>query len=75
MSHYEAKTVICPHCDHEFSTEDMCSADADDSLWDIAAREADAGVKCVSCFQSFVVQGGYIPHWTSAKTEEELEQL
>jgi uncharacterized C2H2 Zn-finger protein len=62
--------VTCPHCDHEFTSDDMCSAAED--LWAIAPDEGETECTCPSCDKEFFVRGSYIPVWTSYKTEDDL---
>lgn len=68
--HYEKPTVICPHCDHEYTDGDFESAKVD--LWALAPNEEREDLTCPSCDKEFVVQGGYAPKYTTAFAEEEL---
>lgn len=68
--HYEKATVICPHCDYQYTADDFTSASVD--LWALAPNEARTDLTCLSCNKEFVVQGGYTPHYTTAFAEEEL---
>jgi hypothetical protein len=70
--HFEMSGVICPHCDHEFSADDMNAAEAEDDLWDIAPSEGQTECKCVACGKQFFVQGGYVPLWTTAIDQDDL---
>jgi uncharacterized protein with PIN domain len=62
--------VVCPHCEHEFTDNDMNGQVAD--LWAIAPKEQDAEAHCPKCYQQFWVRGTYTPRWNSAKTEDAL---
>lgn len=61
----------CPGCGHEMDDEDMLSChDAD--LFDLAQEEGTACIMCPICDAEYWVQGGYMPHYTSAFCEDQL---
>ena len=62
--------VVCPNCQHKYSSDDMNAAIHD--LWRLAVDEQAVEEKCPQCEESFWVKGGYTPHWDSATNVEEL---
>lgn len=67
--HFEKPNVICPHCDHEFTADEMNECDED--LWALAPNEECTDLECPVCDQPFYVKGGYKPLYTTAFCEEE----
>lgn len=67
---FEKPAVTCPHCEHNFTHDEMneCSTD----LWALAPREETAAIECPICDQEFFVQGSYKPLYTTAIAEELL---
>ena len=63
---------VCPHCGHKFDHDNMMAQDGD--LYALAPDEGMAEIKCPNaiCEKSFWVQGGYIPYYTSAVSEDDL---
>ena len=61
--------IKCPHCNYEYSDDDMAKSDAD--LWAICPQEELVDEICVSCNKVFWIQGGYIPTYNIYKIEEE----
>jgi uncharacterized Zn-finger protein len=68
--HFEKPDVVCPHCDHEYTADEMNECEVD--LWALAPNEDSAELKCPVCDQEFYVQGGYKPLFTTAFCEDEL---
>lgn len=68
--HMNTTAPVCPHCDHEFSADDM-SACSDD-LWALAPNEGQACIECPACAKEFHVQGSYRPQYTTAIDEDDL---
>lgn len=66
--HHQTPTPTCPHCNHQFSTDDMEAVDSTD-LFALAPNEGTEGIECPICDQSFFVKGGYTPHYTTAFVE------
>jgi len=64
--------VVCPHCEHEYTQEDMENAQWD--LWRVAPLEQAVDEKCPLCGDSFIIQGGYgyIPTYKTYKTEDDF---
>ena len=52
-------------------TDDEMLQDPGD-LYRLPWLEGTGSTTCPKCDQTYHVQGGYIPHYTSAKTEAEL---
>jgi uncharacterized protein with PIN domain len=74
MSEFETQMQpmpTCPHCGYALDSDDMHSQDAD--LWAAAPKESREIVKCPQCDNEYWIQGGYIPSYTSAFSEEELQ--
>lgn len=69
---YQTPMPLCPHCGHEFDTDDMNANPGD--LWALAPNEGQAEVICpdVLCGETFHVQGGYRPQYTTAISEDDL---
>lgn len=65
------KNIICPHCNHTYTDDDMYKSQND--LWAICPNEESVEEKCVACGRVFFIQGGYIPIYTTYKTEDEYE--
>ena len=63
--------IICPHCGHEYTTEDM--ACADNCLWSICPDEEAVEEVCGACYKPFFIQGGYIPTYDVFKTQDALD--
>jgi len=68
--HYEKNAVTCPHCDHEYTADEMNECQTD--LWALAPREETADLECPVCDKTFFVKGSYRPQYTTAFAEEEL---
>jgi transposase-like protein len=76
MNHnvYRRLAPTCPHCSHELDADEMNSAfRSSGDLWALAVEEGSTTVKCPLCDAEYWVKGGYVPHYTSAFSEEELE--
>lgn len=71
--HYKKKAVTCPHCDYEYGHDEMNECQAD--LWALAPLEETTNLECPVCDKSFVVKGGYRPHYTTAFAEEEFYDI
>lgn len=67
---YEQNAVVCAHCMHRFSHDEMYACEA--GVWELATDERTDEVQCPACREKFFVHGGYRPHWSSATTEDEL---
>ncbi|MBS6362806.1 hypothetical protein [Burkholderia sp.] len=69
---YERGAPTCPHCGHEMDSDEMCAHHED--LFALAPDEGRAEIKCpdILCGKTYHVQGGYLPHYTSAIDEDEL---
>lgn len=63
--------IVCPHCGHEYTTEDMESADS--CMWAICPNEETAKEVCGACDKTFFIQGGYVPTYDVFKTQDELD--
>lgn len=73
---YETDRPTCPHCGHMLDTDEMNYGHptCDEDLWALAPGEGTAVVECPACDQQYWVRGGYRPHYTSAFSEEELDE-
>ncbi|CAG2132169.1 hypothetical protein [Cupriavidus numazuensis] len=69
---FQTLMPVCPHCGHEFDSDDMNEADED--LWSLAPDEGRASVVCpdAACGKEFHIQGGYRPRYTTAIDEDDL---
>jgi len=69
---YQTFMPVCPHCSHEFDSDDMNAASND--LWAAAPDESRFQVACPSaaCGKDFWLQGGYRPQYTTAISEDDL---
>lgn len=70
MNHFQQSQLICPHCDHEFTSDEMNSFDVD--LWALAPAEERECIECPVCDAEFWVAGTYKPLYTTALAEEDL---
>jgi hypothetical protein len=78
--HYKQPHIICPHCRHEMTDDEMGAnryeegSDGDD-LWALVPEERRTKVVCPSvfCGKPYFVQGGYTPTYTTAATEDEID--
>ena len=70
IEHYKRPKVYCPHCDHEFHTEEMISCAVD--LFALAPNEETACIECPVCDGEFWVKGSYWPEYSTAIAEELL---
>ncbi len=68
--HYKTVAVICPHCDHEYTSDDMLECKTD--LYGLAPAEESAEIQCPVCDRTFAVKGGYRPQYTTAIVPELL---
>lgn len=68
--HFEKPVVTCPHCDHEFTSDEMNESDVD--LWALAPNEETTPLQCPACDSDFFVKGGYKPLYSTAFAEELL---
>ena len=68
---FQRKRPVCPHCGHLMTTDEMLD-NSDDDLFALASDEGRACIECPVCDKAYWVQGGYVPHYTSAFAEEEL---
>ena len=62
----------CPHCGYMMDTDDMYSLTVGEDLFALAPDEGQTCVNCPRCDAEYWVKGGYMPHYTSAFSEEEL---
>lgn len=69
-NHYKTLVVTCPHCDHEYTSDEMNECHTD--LWALAPNENTVDVQCPVCDLSFWVKGSYRPEYTTAFAEEML---
>ena len=70
---YQTPYPTCPHCGHQLNDDEMyCSEVSDADLWALPSREERTTIVCPSCDTEYWVEGSYIPHYTSAFSEEEL---
>lgn len=67
---FQTKHPTCPHCGHELSHDEMHDATVD--LYALAPDEGRECIECPVCDKEYWVQGGYVPHYTSAAAEELL---
>jgi len=69
---YQTLMPVCPHCGHEFDSDDMNESSQD--LWALAPDEGRAEVTCpdILCEKTFHIQGGYRPQYTTAIDEDDL---
>jgi len=68
----------CPHCEYVMTSDDMVDGStsfADDDLFALAVDENRTVVACPSCDAAYWVKGGYTPFYTSAVSEELLDEL
>jgi hypothetical protein len=63
--------IICPHCNHEYTNEDMETAEND--LWAAAPQERTVEETCVACLEEFVVAGSYKPSWKTARNHDAMD--
>lgn len=70
MTHYAKSAVTCPHCDHEYTSDEMNECQTD--LWALAPREEIVDLECPVCDKEFFVKGGYRPEYTTVIAEELL---
>ncbi|MBN3822313.1 hypothetical protein G3O00_01600 [Burkholderia sp. Ac-20384] len=79
LSHVRQPSIVCPHCGHAMTDDEMCSnsyldgSDGDD-LYGIAPNEERTHVVCPSalCGKGYYVQGHYLPQYTTAIDEDDL---
>lgn len=64
------QTPTCPECGHAMTDDEMI-AHKDDDLFAIAPSEREADIECPACDSLYIVQGGYIPHYTSRVDPDE----
>ena len=71
---YQQPYPTCPHCGHQLNADEMNYGPdvSEDDLWALAPDEGRAAVTCPSCDAEYWVEGGHVPHYTSAFAEEEL---
>lgn len=71
---FHKQSPTCPHCGHELDADEMLygAPTCDEDLHALAPNEGRAVVKCPACDREYWVEGGYVPHYTSAFSEEEL---
>lgn len=69
---FRTLSPVCPHCHHELTDDEMNANPTD--LWALAPGEDRAEVTCpdVMCGKTYHVQGGYVPHYTTAIDEDDL---
>lgn len=67
---FQTPTPTCPFCGYAMTSDDMVEADLD--LFALAPDEGCETLTCPSCDLEFWVRGGYVPHYTSAPSEEHL---
>lgn len=60
--------VLCPHCSHQYTDDEMRECEID--LLDIAIQEATAVLECPICDKEFFVKGGFQPQYTTAFAKE-----
>ena len=67
-------TPVCPHCGSAFTPDDMLAGGGDVALYALPTEEGRAELSCPApwCGNSFYVQGGYVPNYTTAVDEAEL---
>lgn len=70
MKHFEKQEVICPHCEHEYTADEMNECGKD--LWELARSEEITDLKCPACDKEFFVKGSYYPRYTTSFAEEDL---
>lgn len=63
--------IKCPHCDYEFTDDDMESSSND--LWGICPNEEDVKEDCPACKDYFWIMGSYVQVYRTFKNWEELE--
>jgi len=64
--------IICPHCGHEYTDEDMIKSQHD--LYKIASDEEPVEENCIICETTFTILGGYIPTYETFKTWDEYDR-
>jgi hypothetical protein len=70
VNHYKTLAVTCPHCDHEYTSDEMNECRPD--LWELALDEETADLKCPVCDLPFWVKGSYRLDYTTAFAEDLL---
>lgn len=70
MNPYQESTIVCPHCRHRFTNDEMQDGSLDP--WEAAREEEIYSEVCPSCDAAFFVKGGYTTHWTTDTEEEHL---
>jgi len=71
MSHHKELHIICPHCSHQYDTDDMLAWGNDD-LFGLAPDEGTTHIQCPRCDGLFWVAGSYRPEYTTAIEEDDL---
>lgn len=69
---HEQPAPTCPGCGYALDSDDMNSDFADDDLWALAPNEGRTSVQCPQCDNSYWVQGGYKPTYTTSFDEDSL---
>ncbi|WP_066338442.1 hypothetical protein [Azohydromonas lata] len=73
---FEVSAPTCPHCAHEISLGEVLALKREGGadLFALARNEGIAEIACSSpsCGKTYWLKGGYLPHYTSAMTEDEL---
>lgn len=67
---FQTRKPTCPHCGHTMTDDEMLQDPGD--LYRLPWLEGAGSTDCPKCQKTYYVQGGYIPHYTSVKTEVEL---
>ncbi len=62
---FQTRKPTCPHCGHAMTDDEMLQDPGD--LYRLPWLEGTGSTTCPKCDQTYHVQGGYIPHYTSAK--------
>ena len=70
-TYYKKPNVICPHCDHQYTADEMNEESTVD-LWALAPNEEIADLQCPVCDLNFWVKGTYTPLYSTAFAEEML---
>ena len=69
---WQQDTVVCPHCKHRYTSDELNESCGDVDIWEVAHGEDTAELECPVCDQHFWVQGTYLPRWSTAFAEEQF---
>lgn len=62
----------CPSCGHEVTNDEALIGRFGVDLYALAPNEGRIELKCPACEVRYMVQGGYVPTYTTALNEDDL---